>query len=92
MHPETVMRQIKNGRGSASKIPVDSRALRAFTARQLQIARLIARGDANREIAGELGLSVFTVRNEVSSILRKLNVKKRSQIAFLVGQDDDPAG
>ena len=61
-------------------------ALRPLTARERQLARLIATGLTNREIAAQLGLSVFTVRNEVGRILRKLKAKNRSQIAFVVGK------
>ena len=58
-----------------------------LTLRQNQIALSIAQGMTNREMADAMKLSVFTVRNEVITILRKLNAKSRSQIAFLVGQD-----
>ncbi len=60
--------------------------LRPLTARERQLAQLIATGLTNREIAAQLGLSVFTVRNEVGRILRKLKAKNRSQIAFVVGK------
>ena len=64
----------------------EKNALRPLTARERQLARLIATGLTNREIAAQLGLSVFTVRNEVGRILRKLKAKNRSQIAFVVGK------
>ena len=54
--------------------------------REIQVVLLIAEGLTNREIAERLGLSVFTVRNQVGRILRKLNAKNRSQIAFAVGR------
>ena len=60
--------------------------LTALSLRERELARLIAEGLTNREIADELGLSVYTVRNEVGRILRKLKAKNRSQIAFVVGQ------
>ena len=49
---------------------------------------LIAKGLTDREIAERLNLSVFTVHNEVISILRALKARNRSHMAFLVGQSN----
>lgn len=54
--------------------------------REWQLAVLIAEGLTNPEMADRLGLSVFTVRNVVIRILRKLKLRRRSQIAVVVGQ------
>lgn len=60
--------------------------MRPLSRRERQLTLLIADGLTNREIAEKLGLSVFTVRNEVGRILRKLKAKNRTQIAFAVGR------
>ena len=60
--------------------------MRPLSLQERQVALLIAEGLTNREIAERLGVSVFTVRNQVGRILRKLNAKNRSQIAFAVGR------
>ncbi len=60
--------------------------MRPLSLRERQLTLLIADGLTNREIAEMLGLSVFTVRNEVGRILRKLKAKNRTQIAFAVGR------
>ncbi len=60
--------------------------MRPLSLRERQLALLIAEGLTNREMAERLGLSVFTVRNEVGRILRKLKAKNRTQIAFAVGR------
>ncbi len=60
--------------------------MRPLSLRERQLALLIADGLTNREMAERLGLSVFTVRNEVGRILRKLKAKNRTQIAFAVGR------
>lgn len=49
-----------------------------ITKRELEILQAIALGKDNREIAKELYLSEGTVRNYVSSIYAKLNVKDRA--------------
>ena len=60
--------------------------MRPLSLRERQLVLLIANGLTNREMAEKLGLSVFTVRNEVGRILRKMKAKNRSQIAFAVGR------
>jgi DNA-binding CsgD family transcriptional regulator len=52
-----------------------------LTEREREIATLIAHGQSNREIAGALVLSEYTVARHVSNILGKLNVASRAQIA-----------
>jgi DNA-binding NarL/FixJ family response regulator len=56
-------------------------AFKMLTEQEVKILGLIARGQTNREIAGELYLSEKTVRNYVSSILGKLGLAHRSQAA-----------
>jgi len=48
-----------------------------LTARQQQLVALLARGFTNKEIAGSLGLSEFTVKNHVHRIMRQLNAESR---------------
>jgi DNA-binding NarL/FixJ family response regulator len=48
-----------------------------LTARQQQIVALLARGFTNKEIAGNLFLSEFTVKNHVHRIMRQLNAQSR---------------
>lgn len=47
--------------------------------RELEVLRLMAQGHTNLRIATELFISEKTVKNHVSSILRKLDVKDRTQ-------------
>lgn len=51
--------------------------------RELIILRYIARGLTNTDIANRLSLAEGTVRNNVSTILNKLNVSDRTQAAAL---------
>lgn len=52
-----------------------------FTDREKDVIRLVAQGYDNREIAGELFLAEGTVRNQISRILEKLELKDRTQLA-----------
>jgi len=50
-----------------------------LTERELDVLRLVARGQSNREIAAELIISDATVRTHVSNILGKLHLASRTQ-------------
>ena len=49
--------------------------------RELDVIRLIAEGLSNKEIAASLYLSEGTVRNYLTTILDKLNLRDRTQLA-----------
>jgi DNA-binding NarL/FixJ family response regulator len=52
-----------------------------LTARERDVMRLIARGYTYKEVAAELFLSVKTVETHVSSVLRKLQLSNRRELA-----------
>lgn len=58
--------------------------LSVLTGRELEVARAVARGGANAQIARELYMGVPTVKAHVSSILAKLGLANRVQVALLV--------
>lgn len=53
-----------------------------ITEKETAIIELIAKGMSNKEIAGSLYLSEGTVRNSISVILEKLQLKGRTQLAI----------
>ncbi|MBP3040524.1 response regulator transcription factor [Bacillaceae bacterium Marseille-Q3522] len=59
-----------------------------LTPREIAITHLIGEGKANKEIAGELYISVGTVKNHITNILEKLELRDRTQLAiFAVKQN-----
>ncbi len=63
------------------KPPAFDYAAHDISDRELDIIRLIAEGLSNKEIAAQLFLSEGTVRNYLSSILDKLGLRDRTQVA-----------
>jgi DNA-binding NarL/FixJ family response regulator len=58
--------------------------LTTLSEREHEVALAVGRGLSNAEIAGELFMSVATVKAHVSRLLTKLGVENRVQIALLV--------
>ena len=52
-----------------------------LSSKEMNIIRLVADGLNNKEIASSLYLSEGTVRNYISSILDKLQLRDRTQLA-----------
>jgi DNA-binding NarL/FixJ family response regulator len=59
-------------------------ALERLTPRQLEVLRLVARGQSNRDIGAALGMSERTVKVHVTAILRRLGLANRTQAAGLL--------
>ena len=59
----------------------------SLTSRELEILKYIVEGMSNKEIANALYISEKTVKNHITSLLRKLDVEDRTQAAvFAVSQ------
>jgi len=52
-----------------------------LSTREMEILQHVVRGSSNKEIAHALGISQQTVKNHISSILRKLDVSDRTEAA-----------
>ncbi|HKM65746.1 MAG TPA: response regulator transcription factor [Candidatus Acidoferrum sp.] len=55
----------------------------ALTPAEVRVLRLIAQGNANKEIAEKLSVSEETVKGQVRNILSKLGAKDRTQAAMI---------
>jgi len=54
--------------------------------REREVALLVARGLANKEIARDLGLSAGTVKLHVHNIFVKLHMRKRSTLVLMASR------
>ena len=56
---------------------------RILSLREMEILKLAAQGTSNKGIASILGLSEQTIKNHISSVLRKLSVENRTHAVVL---------
>jgi len=78
LHPAVtarLMEDVADG-GAAASAPA------TLTPREREVAELIAHGRSNKLIALELGIAEKTVKSHVGSILRKLDLTDRTQVAL----------
>ena len=77
-----VIHQFSSMARGPSGIQVDKELTADISKSEWQIIRTVGSGMSNKEIAKELCLSEGTVRNSLSNILFKLNLRDRTQLAI----------
>ena len=83
-----LLRRISSG-GAFNSGHQNRSSLPALTAREAQIAQMIAAGMSNKDIARRLGIGLATTKTHVHHLLAKLKVQRRSQAArWMVEQGD----
>jgi NarL family two-component system response regulator LiaR len=78
LHPEVQQLLMQHVAGPEIESP-----LQGLTGREMEVLRLIAQGNSNKEIASALHLTEGTVKGYVSAILDKLQVEDRTQAALV---------
>jgi DNA-binding CsgD family transcriptional regulator len=61
----------------------------SLTPSELDVAALVARGRTNPEIGASLGVSAGTIKDHVSSVLRKLGLRTRAELAAAVSSREE---
>ena len=74
-------------KGSLS-IQVDQVGAEEIGETEWEIIRLVSRGFSNKEISVELNFSEGTIRNYISNILSKLDLRDRTQLAIWAVQTE----
>ena len=69
-------------RENAAVITVDEDYIKEITESEWKVIGLVSKGLSNKEIAAELFLTEGSVRNYLSSVLKKLNLRDRTQLAI----------
>jgi DNA-binding NarL/FixJ family response regulator len=62
---------------------IGARGGNAITSREVDVIKLVARGNSNPMIAAALGLSAETVKGHMSSILFKLDARDRAHAVMI---------
>ncbi|MNY58806.1 Spore germination protein GerE [compost metagenome] len=76
-------RQTKRVVESSGEFKGTAQPIDTLSARELELVRLLGQGYETKAIAGHLGLSEKTVRNNLTLLYEKLGVKNRVQAVLL---------
>jgi DNA-binding NarL/FixJ family response regulator len=71
-----------------SKRKITDKRVEELTEREIDILRLIAEGKNNKEIGDELFISQGTVKNHITRVLIKLDLRDRTQLAVFAIKND----
>ncbi|EBG7469796.1 response regulator transcription factor [Salmonella enterica subsp. enterica] len=67
---------------------LESRDIKALSARQREILQMLAAGESNRQIGRALNISTGTVKAHLESLYRRLDVKNRTQAAMMLNESN----
>lgn len=84
----SVYNSIKQGYKKTEISLANKEQVEGITKRELEIIKLIVDGYDNKSIAATLHIAEGTVRNTISLILNKLNLKDRTQLAVFAIRND----
>jgi two-component system response regulator DevR len=79
LDPQVTQRMLQRMRRSERLL--DAGAFRELSKREIEVLLLVAEGKSNQEIAEALTVTEKTVRNHVSNLLEKLNLRNRVELA-----------
>jgi len=81
IHPQIAAKVLNSYTTLASRQNRDFKG-NELTDRELELVKLMAKGLSNKEIASALYISEKTVKNHITNILRKLDLRDRVQVAI----------
>jgi DNA-binding NarL/FixJ family response regulator len=73
----------ENRRSAPVQIPGETKRPYRFSPRQLQVLERLNEGKQNKLIANELGISEATVKVHMRNMMKKLNVRNRTQLVLM---------
>jgi len=62
-------------------VKVESR--KSLTKRQTEVMNLVKLGYANKQIARELGISIWTVKRHINDLIRRIQANDRAHAVYL---------
>lgn len=94
LHPEIATKVVKafnsiNNHNTIYDNKEIKRTLNDLTPREMEISKLVAQGKSNKEISKELFITEGTVKNHLTRILSKLELRDRTQLALYIKNNLD---
>jgi len=87
--PPSILASYSQAARGEDGTPKDSEAPKnTFTAKQLAVIEAVRRGKANKIIAYELNMCESTVKVHVKNIMKKLRAKNRTEVAYLLNENN----
>lgn len=90
LQPEIATKVVKQFNRKKRKISLSDsnikKTLSCLTPREKEIALLVASGRTNKEISDELYITEGTVRNHITKIFDKLEIRDRTQLALFINK------
>ena len=59
-----------------------------LTEKEIQVLKFLVYGECNNVIAKKLNLSVHTIKVYVTNIIKKLDAKNRTEVAYITGKNN----
>jgi DNA-binding NarL/FixJ family response regulator len=85
--PELALSVLNHSLGIGPAVgPTHANRFDQLTERELQILDMVAKGASNKQISLKLDIAEHTVRNRMTTIMRKLQVSNRVEAAILANQ------
>jgi len=81
MHGDAYSHIVKKLKSNTEPDEIESAEELGLTDREIEIIKMIVFGKSNREIAASLYMTEGSIRNLISAILLKVNLKSRTQLA-----------
>jgi DNA-binding NarL/FixJ family response regulator len=83
------MSKVESRFPTQAAVPVEQSEVDIFatlTPTQMKVLRGVYLGQLNKQIAYELGIAEATVKAHMTALMRKLNVRNRTQVAIVARQ------
>lgn len=80
LQPDVAKNLIKSM--NKEKVTPSNESLKELTRKEIEIALLIGEGKSNKEVANQLFITEGTVKNHITKILDKLELRDRTQLAI----------
>ncbi|MEM6822382.1 MAG: response regulator transcription factor [Verrucomicrobiota bacterium] len=86
--PANVAQELIHSVQADKKKNLELQRLETLSPQEHRVAKLVASGLMNKEIADQLKLSEKTIKNYLTSIFAKLNISRRSQLAVIYSKQN----